>query len=214
MALTTYAELQSSIKNWLKRSGVTGISTSADMVVDFITLGEEELFSLLRVRSMESAGTLSCVAGTNTIALPTRFRAFKWLYVSGDPKIKLDLASGEQIFLEYAGSTNGKPKLFSYSADNLLLGPTPDSTYTIAYLAYIAPTALSGSATTNTLYPRYASLYLYASLKAAFAFLEDDAQVQKYGALLDAGIKRAMREDMMDRHSGGTLRARSAGATP
>lgn len=205
MALTTYTTLQAAVKNWLKESAVTGLS-GADQVPDFITIAEEELSRRLRVRAMESGiQTLTCVAGTATVALPSNFRAFKWLYVNGDPVRKLDRASAEQIFMQYAGSTTAKPVLFDTVGDNLLLGPTPDSNYTLTYNAYIAPTAL---ATTNTLFPRYASLYLYAALKAGFNYLEDDAQVQKYEALLKQGIAEAMREDEQDRHSGSTLRGR------
>ena len=212
MALTNYTTLQASVKDWLKRSSATGVST-ADLVPDFIAIGEDEIFRRLRVRAMESAGTLTCVSGTAAVALPTRFKAFKWLYVAGNPVRKLEYASGEQLYQTYSGSTNAKPFVFSYSGENLLLGPTPDSGYTLNYLAYIAPAALSTSAT-NTLFPTYPTIYLYAALKAAFNFLEQDSEVRKYEALLTQAIELAQKEDSMDRHSGSTLRARAAVAGP
>lgn len=215
MALTTYTELKESVYDWLKRNALTGVVSAGELVPDCITIGEAELFRRLRVRAMESAiSILSTVAGTATVALPANFRAFKWLYVDGDPKRKLDVSSGEQIFLTYAGAVTSKPVLYALTGDNLLLGPTPDSNYTLYYTAYIAPTALSGSTATNTLFPRYADLYLFAALKAAFNLLEDDAQVQKYSALLTAGINDAKIEDEMDRHSGSTMAVRPAMRTP
>lgn len=211
MPLSTYAELKTAVADWLKRGGVTGIASTADIIPDFITIGEEEIFRRLRIRPMEASGTLTCVAGTSTVALPTRFKSFKWLYVAGDPKVKLEYASGERIYTDYAGSTTGKPKLFSYSGDNLLLGPTPDSAYTLNYLAYIAPLPLSGSQTTNTLFPAYPTSYLYAALKAAYDFLEDERGVARYEAKLNRALKLAQDEDTVDRHSGSTLRARGVG---
>lgn len=208
MALTNYTELKAAVASWLKDSSLT------TQIVDFIALGEARISAELRVRAMETAGTLTTVAGTATVALPANFRAFKWLYVDGDPRRKLDVSSGEQIYQTYAGATTSKPALYSFSGDNLLLSPTPDSAYTLGYLAYIAPTPLSGSTATNTLFPRYAYLYLYAALIEAWNYLEDDAQVLKFEKLYQRFLTIARNEDEMDRHSGSTLVVRPGMRTP
>lgn len=208
MALTTYTELKAAVASWLKDASLT------TQIVDFITLGEARIFAELNVRAMETQGSVNTVGGTSTVALPTGYGAAKWLYIDTDPKVRLEYASGEQIFMTYAGSQSGQPRVFCPEGDNWRLGPTPDGVYTIQYLIYKNPTALSGSTATNTLFPRYNYLYLYAALIEAFNYLEDEAQVQKYEALYKRFLSMAKAEDEMDRHSGSTLRVRHDSGGP
>lgn len=208
MALATYANLKSAVASWLKRTDLTST------IPDFITLAELRIFRDLRVRVMETSATLTCSAGTATVALPTNFRQFRWLYVDGDPKQKLELASGEQLYQTYAGSTQGKPRVYSTQGGFLLLGPTPDAAYDIKCLYYKAPDSLSDSTTTNTAFPRFADAYLFASLVEAFTFTEDEANVAIWEGRYQRAIADAMKEDAMDRHSGTVLRARTDNGNP
>ena len=54
MALSTYAELQTSIANWLNRSDL-----STEITGDFIVLTEKDINSKLRIRKMISETAIS-----------------------------------------------------------------------------------------------------------------------------------------------------------
>lgn len=189
----------------MKRSGVTGVSGASDMVVDFITLGEIRINRELRVRAMESRSTLS--VSSNLVALPSNFRAFKWLYLDEDPAVSLEYMSGEKLNQR---SQSRNTKYYTFEGNNLRLEDTTIASGTIQYLAYIAATPLSGSTTTNTLFPRYADLYLYAALVEAGVFIEDEAFEQKHEHHYQRAFNMAQREDVMDRFSGSTLVARTS----
>lgn len=208
MALTTYTELKAAVATQLHRTDLT------TPIIDFITLGEIRLNARLRVRSMEDIGTLTTVAGTPTVALPTGYRKAKALYINTSPKVELEWVSQEIFYRDYAGASSGIPSVFTTQGENVVFAPTPGSVYTLYMPYYRAATALSGSTATNTLFPRYANLYLYAAMVEAGIFLEDDAMAQKYKAVLDEGIAMAQREDEADRASGSTLRVRSDHGNP
>ena len=60
MAITTYAELQTAIANWLARDDLT------TYLPDFITLFEAAANRRLRVRQMETTATLTPSSGSAT----------------------------------------------------------------------------------------------------------------------------------------------------
>jgi len=214
VALTTYTELKASIADWLKRSGVSGIASTTDQIPDFITIAEKRLFNDLKVREMELQSSTSTAAGTATVALPTGYLSAKWLYIDTDPRVALEYISGEIAAKMLATASTDKPRYYSTEGSNWRLYPTPGAVYTLQYLIYKEPTALSGSTATNVIFPTYSHLYLYASLIEAFNFLEDDAQVNKYENLYKRFLKIANDSDVEDRHSGSTIRVRSDTGNP
>lgn len=209
MALTTYAELQESIADWMKAAGVTGVASANDLIPDFITIAEKRIFQELKVREMEYRSFTVTVAGTATVALPTGYIGAKFLYLDTSPVQKLDYVSGEIAADQFTNGIANQPRAFSTEGNNWRLYPTPGAVYTIQYLIYKQPDVLSGSTSTNSIFPVYSHLYLYASLVEAFNFLEDEAQVNKYEALYKRYLKLANDSSVDDRISGSTLRVRS-----
>lgn len=208
MALSTYTELKAAVASYLHRADLT------TPIVDFITIGEQRLISELKVREMETQSSVNTVAGTATVALPTGYQGARWLYVATDPKRKLEYASGEQLYQTYSGSTNGIPRVYTVSGSNWLFGPTPDGVYVIDYLIYVAPTVLSGSTATNTLFPTYNYLYLYAALVEAAVYLDDTESLTKYEQLYQRFLRMANASAEEERFSGSTLRVRPDRAGP
>ena len=61
MALSTYAELKTSVADWLNRSDLTAA------IADFVTLAESQIERVLRNRNMLTRGTGNITAEYNAL---------------------------------------------------------------------------------------------------------------------------------------------------
>ena len=76
MAITSYAELQTAMANWLIRDDLT------NRLPEFIDLFEAEVNRRLRIQDMETRATATLTSGSDYLALPTDFGGLR-----GPPKI-------------------------------------------------------------------------------------------------------------------------------
>ena len=81
MAISSYAELQTAVINWLHRSDISTI------VPDFIMLGEKRIFR--EVRSIEMETALSSTIASGVIAVPSDYIELKSAYINTTPTSKL-----------------------------------------------------------------------------------------------------------------------------
>jgi hypothetical protein len=210
MALDTWANLKTAIADRLKRTELTAI------IPDFITEGEAWMNRKLRIPAMETTGTLTCVAGTATVSFSslTRWRDFKWLYLDTSPKRPLSYVSTEQLYATYSGSTSGIPKVYTVEGSNLRLGPTPDSNYSIPCGYWSAFASLSGSVSSNALLASHPDLYLYASMRAATLYAEDDAEFKKYDKMAQLALLEVELEGKRQAFSGSVKQVRTDTGNP
>lgn len=190
MALTTYAELQTSVKSWLHRADLDSI------IPDFITLAEARIFREVRARSMETA--LSDTIASGVIALPTGYIELKYAYVNRTPVKTLKRREARFIYEKYpTRSGMGEPRYIAREASNFIFGPYPDSAYTITGVYYKNIGPLSSSA--HALFTDNPDLYLWASLAEAEPYMKNDKRIMlwetKYQAIKDAVNGLAERED-------------------
>ena len=151
MAIGTFAELKTATANWLDRSDLTA------RIPEFITLAEARFNRILRTRDMETVSTaISTAAGTREYSLPTGFVQMKGFHLTTDPLTPLAYITPEMMTRLWAGSSKGKPEVFTIIADNVRLGPNPDAVYTTSMLYYKTFTALSDQATTNDMLTLFA----------------------------------------------------------
>jgi hypothetical protein len=213
MALDTYSALQTSIADWLLRPGDTTISTIAP---DLITLFEAEARDRLKSRFAETETTLSTVAGTATVALPSDFWEPRALKISSsDPVAHLVYMTPDELDTEwpFAGD-RGQPVNFTIQGTNLRLAPVPDAVYTLTLLYQQGITALSASNTTNWLLTRYPDLYLFGSLALADAYIGDDERIAGWTAAKEAAFNRIAQSDVKARWGGGSLQIRTDTGNP
>jgi hypothetical protein len=175
MSITTYAELKTSVKNWLKRG--TDLDSYID---DIITLGEKRIYRELRVRPMETA--LSVTLSSGQAAIPSDFVELKYAYIDGSPVQYLQMREAAWIIENYpTRSATSKPKFLAQDGDYFIFGPFADSTYTLkgTYFKRLDPL----SSATNTLFTKNPDLYLMASLAESAVFLGyEDARVARWEA--------------------------------
>lgn len=200
MSITTYAQLQTAVSNWLHRADL------ASYIPDLITLGEARIMREVRTRDMETAFSDTIASGV--IALPTGYLELKNAYVGSSTKIYLKRTSAESIYANYPlRSAEGEPRFIAREGSNFIFGPYPDSDYTVAGVYYKNIGPLSSS--DHTLFTNNPDLYLFAALAETEPFLKNDKRVSlweaKYKNIKDAANGLRDREDF----SGGGLMVRA-----
>ena len=206
MALSTYAELKTSIANWLNRSDLT-----SEIADDFIKLVEAEYNSKFRIRKMLTSDTAFTI-DSELETLPTGFLQVRdFFIVSGSAKYSLTYMAPTQMDQTKGGSTSGRPNTYTILGDNFRFAPTPDSAYTSTINYYKAIDSLSSSTTTNYILTNHPGIYLYGSLYHAANFLGgiEPSKLQNWSQLYATSMERLERNDKEDAWSGTPLQARS-----
>ena len=206
MALSTYAELKTSIANWLNRSDLTD-----EISDDFIKLVEAEYNSKFRIREMLTSDTTFTI-DSELETLPTGFLQVRdFFIVSGSAKYSLTYMAPTQMDQTKGGSTSGRPNTYTILGDNFRFAPTPDSAYTATINYYKAIDSLSSSTTTNYILTNHPGIYLYGSLYHAANFLGgiEPSKLQNWSQLYATSMERLERNDKEDAWSGTPLQARS-----
>lgn len=198
MALTTYAELQASVSRYLK-----GRNDLTDQIKDFITLGEIRLNRELRVPEMISTTTLT---GAASVALPSDFLEPELIELQTNPTQVLEPLTQRQAAREYTTSYNARPCNYVIKSNTLYPLPVPDDSYDIVVDYYARPVALADDNATNSIFPLYADLFLYAALLESAPYLYDDERIPTWTMALSNGIEAANTEASEKRAKGAVAR--------
>ena len=200
MAITTYAELKSSIADFLNRDDLASVTSS------FISLAEADMQRRVRHWRMEKRSTAEL--DTQYSAIPADFvEVIRFHVTSGDTK-PLELISQAELLDRKAKSlnTSGAPAYYAITAGEIEVYPAPDGTYDVE-LYYIASIpALSDSNTSNWLLERYPDAYLYGALVHAAPYLKDDSRIQVFAALYQSAIDAINAESEKSKYGGSGLR--------
>ncbi len=195
-ATPTYAELQTGVIDWLKRSDL------ASYVPDLILMGEKWIFRKARTRDMETA--LSVAISSGVAALPADFVELKHARINGTPATTLQPKASSWIYLRYpTRSADSTPKFIGIDGSNFIFGPYPDSNYTVVGIYYKRLLSIQSSA--NALYLANPDLYLFATLAEAEPFLKNDKRIALWMAKRDSILMEVNGEDDRARFSGGPL---------
>ena len=194
--VTDYSSLKTSIAAFLHRTDLTS------MIPEFIFDAETRIYNELRIRAMETAFTGTTSGGT--IALPSGFIEWVYLYVDGTTPQKLTRKDVEWIVTNYPGST-GDPKFFARDGDSLIFGPEPDSNVSLIGRYYKRLTALSDSNTSNWFITNAPDLLRYGALCEAAPYMQDDERVQIWEGKYQTAKNRIERTEKRETGSGSLL---------
>ena len=182
MALTTFAELKSSIADFLNRDDLTSV------IPDFITLAEADMNR--NVRHWRQEARTSQTIDAQYEDLPSDFLEAVRYYVTSSDTNSLELISqGEMLERrERSLNTTGRPQYYAITAGQAEFYPTPDGTYT-AELYYVQRiTALSDSNTSNWVLQYYPDAYLYGALVHSAPYLAEDNRTAVWSSLYQNAI--------------------------
>jgi hypothetical protein len=196
MAFSTYSDLKTSIANFLARDDLTS------QIPDFIRLAEARMSRELDARSMEKRATASTAGGDGFISLPTDLREIRNVQLNTDPVDTLEYYTMQMLNTHYAGQGQGKPKAYSIVGTEIALKPIPDATYTLEIVYGESITALSDTATSNTILLRHPDAYLYGTLMNAYTYLMDETRATQYDQLFSRIMEEIIRDTEKARYGG------------
>lgn len=199
MIITSYDELKTDIANYINRDDIT------NDIPGFIRKAELRLGRKLRVRDMEARLCLDTVAEQRWYGLPDRYRAMRHFQLNTSPITDLEYLTPQLLFQKWAGSNSGKPVAYTIVGDEFALGPFPDGVYQLEMFTHQRFAFLSAGNTTNWLITDAIDVLTYACNLEATMFIKDNAEAAKWLAAYDVGIKDIVKDNALDRHSGGAL---------
>jgi len=182
MAITTYAELKSSIADFLNRDDLSTIAA------DFITLAEADIQRFVRHWRQEKRSNAQI--DTQYSAIPADFLEDIRFYITSNDTSPLEKMSQSEILqrkFETANAT-GRPAYYALTAGEIEVYPIPDSTYTAELYYYARVPELSDANTSNWLLQYFPDAYLYGALVHSAPYLKEDARIQTWAALYKNAI--------------------------
>ncbi len=178
VAISSYAELQDLIADYLARSDLT------TRIPTFIQLAEARMNRVLRDLENETIVTLTPDAD-GIAALPTNYR--QWRSVNAvDDTTDLEFLSPPEAERRY-GLDSGTPRAFTVMGQNLIVYPASTTDVVLVYYAMLDP--LSATNAANWVLEKHPDAYIFGALSESAAFIGDDGRVtmweQKFQGAMD-----------------------------
>lgn len=189
MALSTYAELEASLADWLHRSNLS------DQIDDFITLAESELNADVHMRLMESDEPVTLTISTNAITLPARFiePISLEIILSGQANIPLTYQPVQRLSYNTDSGAAARPEYWTINGDSIEFPNLSDATYSMTFRMVkgfdIASTG------TNSLLTAYPGLYLYGALLQAAPYMTNDVRIPVWQSSYDRLLTKVKRQE-------------------
>ena len=200
MPLATYAQLQSSIGDWLNRADLV------DTIPTFISMAEAAHNRQLRTRQMIKRSTATI--GDAFTTLPSDMLEITNAQINGSRVTPLEFVAMDQADRVRKIYPAGSSKYFTIVGDTLELVPNPSSEVTVEIVYYARIPALSVSNTSNWLLLNSPDLYLYGSLIASAPYLRDDGRAATWLGLYKQALSDLQISDERARFTSTPLRAR------
>jgi hypothetical protein len=187
MSLTTHGGLKAAVASWLNRGDMTST------IPDLISLAHAEIQARLRHWRMLNRATATLDA--KYTAKPDDFLEADYIFLKTSPITEIEVVSPRTLILEEArlGYSSGKPKLLAF-AEEIMVTPTPDQSYTMEMLYYQSLTELSSDGDYNWVLTHFPQLYLFGALKEAAPYLHEDERVQVWEAKFEKAMTLANKD--------------------
>ncbi|MCH2258658.1 MAG: hypothetical protein MK088_18705 [Alteromonas sp.] len=167
MALTTYAELQASVADWLNRTDLT------TQIVDFITLAEADMNLVLVENKMETTATVAIASGLGT--LPDDCLDILTVTMpNGDVLVPETDREADKF------ESSGTSEAVTVSGSSLRIIPPGDASYNVTLRYRQKVPALSDSNTSNWVLESHPNAYLFGALAHGESFLVNEEKEQEY----------------------------------
>lgn len=172
----TYGQLKQALQDYLETSETTFVNN----LPLFIRLSEERILKNVQLNLFRNNVTANAASGNRFLGCPTDFLApFSLSYTdAGNDKVFLELKDVSFV-QEYApdAAVTGAPRYYAqFDNQNFILGPTPNSTYSMELHYFYRPASLTaGSDSGTTWLSINAELTLfYGAMIEAYLFLKGE----------------------------------------
>jgi hypothetical protein len=197
MALSTYAELQASIADFLNRDDLTA------SIPTFIALAEARISRDLKHWKQEKRVTTTFNEQYELIP-NDMIEALSLQHVGGG-RIMTMASTEMQERRGYTDYVAGKPTSVRLTAGQFELFPTPDEAYSVSLLYRGRIPALADDNTSTWLLLDAPDVLLYAALGMSAPYLKDDARLTVWAALYQSAVD-ALNAESKSAKSIGTMR--------
>ena len=198
MALNTYANLKSSVANWLGRSDLT------NEIGDFVKLCEQDFNAKLvnhGYNRMINEATI--VANAESEDLPTGFLGVNSIYVDGSSKKSLNYVTPQQAFSSNMGSQNGEPSAYTIINSKIYFYPIPSTSYDVKMFYYKQFTSLASDSDTNDILTNHPDIYLFGTLYFSNTFIRgiDPNITKEWLAYYNNALERCVTLNQRDKYN-------------
>ena len=209
MAITNYANLQTTIADFLNRDDLTSA------IPTFIQLAEADMNRQVRHWKMESRSTGTQDAGDQYMQIPSDWLETIRLHLTGSGTSALTLTSRAamaDIRAKNEDISTVKPYYYTHADGQFELYPTPTEATDFELLYYQKIPDLATNST-NWLLTDAPDVYLYGALLHSAPYLAEDARVAVWAQMYSAAVSNVNRAAEQARYSGSgmTLKVRGLG---
>ena len=167
-----YTNLVTEIQSYTENEFVT-----AD-INTFITQAEQRIYNGVQLAYLRKNTTGTLTSGNKYLSLPSDWLdVFSLALVDGDGLYSYLLSKDVNFIRESFPnpSTTGQPGYYAlFDSDTLILGPTPNSNYTMELHYYYYPESITTGTFTSWLGDNFSSVLLYGSILEAYTFMKGE----------------------------------------
>ena len=184
-----YTELTAAIKGYAENDfpETVGDFTSAEQIATFVQQAEQRVYNFVQLPSLRKNVTGVLTSGNKYLSCPADFLSvFSLAVIDGNGDYQY-LLNKDVNFIRQAypnPTDSGVPAYYAIFGPNftddtelsIILGPMPDSNYTVELHYFFYPPSIV-TAGTSWLGDNFDSILLYGALLEAAAFMKSDADV-------------------------------------
>lgn len=178
MSISTYAELQTAVENWLHRSNLTA------RIPEFISMGEAYLNREVIAADMVQTDTVNTSTSDRVAALPTR--CLNILTLANPHGEKLAYADAGEVMAYSLAASAGLPRHYSVT-DQIEFDRVSDQVYALS-CKYRKRLDIAADST-NWLLTNHPDAYLYSALYVASPYIRNDARAGMLKGMMDDAIR-------------------------
>jgi hypothetical protein len=174
----TFSQLKTAIQDYCENQETTFVNN----LPNFIRNAEDNIFHSVDLELFKKNVSGVLTQGNKYLALPSDFlSAFSLSYIVSNNRNYL-LQKDANFVEEYSPdpTSQGAPIYYGYyDVDNLIIGPTPDSSYNVELHYYYRPNSLTAGLDSETtwLSTNAPQALLYGSLIEAYIFMKGEPDV-------------------------------------
>jgi len=170
----TYTELQQAIKDFTENDETSFVTN----LPIFIRSAEDRILYLADLEEFRKNATSALTTNDPFLSVPSDFLAPFSLRITTSNNENFLLIKDVNYIQEYnKGVSNTIPKYYGiFDSSNFIVGPTPDSNYTVELHYYYSPASLTAGAGSGTtwLSENASNALLYGSLIEAYTYMKGE----------------------------------------
>jgi len=174
-----YAALTTLIQQYCESTETTFVAN----IPTFVQLAEERIYNSVQIPAIRRNQTGTLSTNNKYLTLPSDWLAtFSLAVINADGSQEFLLDKDVNFIRQSFPSPTdtGKPQYYAiFDANTFILGPTPDSAYSVEMHYYYYPTSIVTAGTTWLGY-NFETVLLYGSLREAYTYLKGEADMMQY----------------------------------